>query len=320
MAIDVTNVNTVLATRVPQAFEDTVSRNSQAWNLFQKTPPSDAQGPRWSTKITGGAAAENYALGGSFPSGSQYTPLEASMSWGRVVRTIELYGQARNQLEEGASELRITNYFMTQIEDAVQAIVAKVDAEILSTTTTNGATGLQTWIDETGSVANIDRSTYANWRSYQNDNSSTPRAVTKALLDDMHNNLVYVNKGAYDSILVDPAQGDAIAALTTGGGVSQLRDVRAGGDGTQQFAMGFGSQSTDVIGFYRGVPVIQIQGLVSGTAYFLNRSKCRIELLRPLTVSEAYRVNDDFFWDITMIYQFVVPNPKKDGAVLEDLS
>jgi hypothetical protein len=318
MAITPTSISSIVIDRTPQIFADAVSRNSEGYNFFDKVQPTDSKGPRWQAK-TVGRTAVNYALGGAFPAGAQFQHAQASLAWGRCVATIELYGQAMDELDAG-SPLAIDNYLREQFDDATMAMVAKLDAEVWGAVTANGMTGLQTAIDSTGTYAGINRASVTNWASAQGDNSGTPRAVTKALMDALVNTLLYTNKGRFTHVLTTPAIGSTLEAVTSGAGVPALRQNIT--SETTLMNLGFGGPNMDqtLIGTYKGRPVHKMAGLVAGAMYFINKPNINIEVLRPFRSSTPKRENDDLFFDVTHICQLKVINPRKDAAVLEDLT
>lgn len=321
MAINSTLITNVLRKHRNQFFADAVTKRSAMYNLLRKEGPSSPQGPTWQVKVASNGSASLFVEGGTFPAAGNFEQVEATLPWGHYVALITLTGTAERQLEIGGGDAKIINYFRQQLTDANAQIVDLMHDHTLggnNTATVNGQTaqgiiGVTAAIGDTGSYAGISRSTYTVWQSYVNDNSGTPRALTIALMDDCHNNLVDVRGGSYNAVLMSQTQFDNYTQLSSGVPSPHFQ-IPGTGPASLTFNAGYTGAT------YKGRPVLVIPGYNTSRIDFVNLDALSIELLRPITVSEPRRQNDDTYWDITIEPQMKLRNPYMDAASLQDLS
>lgn len=311
MALGITEINAILQEEAPMAFADAVTRYGLLFNSIRQVGPSDPQGPRWQVKTTGESSAATYSEFGAFPTGSQFTPTQAQLGWGRYVATLEISQQSLDQLAAG--QTFIANYINEQYAEKIKSLVATMDGHIRGGDNTNGITGLTSIIDDDNTYAGIVRGSVTAFQAYINDNSGSGRALTMALLDDVHNNLVQVNGGNYTHILCDYNQLDKYTALTSGNGVPAVhRNTTDGMSAT--FAGGY------VGAFYRGRPVVAIPGYTSGRMDFIEWDALALELLHGFRQGPERRANDVLYFDWTIKPQLRLHNPKMQCAGLIDLN
>jgi hypothetical protein len=320
VTVSIANANAILADVDPQSFENSILRNSRAFRHIQRITPPDTQGPRWKLK-TAGYTATNFAEGANFPATGTLSISDPVLTWGSAVVPFKVIGQVFDQLRPGSPQL-VANYLNEHTEDARLAMGAKLDAEILGGTTTNGMVGLQVAIDSTGTYAGLNRATVTSFASYQNGNSGTDRDITSALLQTTWSNFVETNKAFWGpgvEVWIAPTPADTLSLITTGAGVPALRQV-VSTDAAFFQQIGFGNMD-GVEGFFKGVPVRRIPRQEANTCYFLNLNRIKIEELRPMTMAPFVRPAgaDDSFSDITWKGNLRVKNPQSDGAVLEDV-
>jgi hypothetical protein len=321
MPISIDNIESALADVFPQQFEDTLSRESRAYNLIPKKDPPDRQGPRWKAKVAG-YTAENWAVGAAFQTPGTITEVPASLEWGQFEVTFQIPGKGLDMLDQG-SPLLIANYLQEHTQDGIDAMIAKLDAGVLGGVQTNGFVGLQVAIDSAGTYANIARGTFPTWASYQNDAAGVDRDITADLLETTYTNFVDTNKAMWTGVEVwiAPTPAGTLAKITTGGGVPSLQQVAAPSLATLQ-TVGL-ADLNGIQGVFKQAPIRKVSGMEANTCYFLRpgMDKIHIQELRRFRMSTPVRPpgQDDWFFDLTHIAQLVNPNPKKNGAVLEDV-
>lgn len=314
MTILASDVTSIIIEEFPQIVADTLVRRSQLFNLFQMRPPSSPQGPRWQVKTAGNESVTSYAEGASAPSADENEYVQASLDWGQYHGTVSLGGLTRDILAE-ASASKIDDYLAQEFVDVAEKIVDAVETDLRGAGGSPGVVGLSTMIDDAGTFAGIDRSSATYWRSYVNDNSGTPRALTMALMDDVHLALTDTNGGDYDAILCAQTHFDQYTALTSGNGAPATPSLNVGL--ADRFLAAIGGHQ---VAYYRGRPVIPIKGYTTGRMDFVDTSKLIMRVLKGVSVKEVATSNDDASWYITWKGQTEFENPKKNGASLQDLN
>jgi hypothetical protein len=171
-------------------------------------------------------------------------------------------------------------------------------------------------------VAGINRATTTNFQCYQNDNTGTPRALTMALMDDVHSNFVDSYGGRYDRILTSQTQVDAYTALSSGNGFpAPTRMVLSNADNSAIALGGFGMiDPLEPAAYYRGRPIFALPGYASDLMHFVDMSQLELEILRDVRVDLKASTNDDITWYVTWKGQLTLRNPRMGAAVLDDLS
>lgn len=318
MAMDISLISGIIQQQAPNLFVDGLTKRSTLYNLIPKRGPSDARGPRWQVKTTAASSAQPFAEGGTFPVADEFEVTQAALTWGSYVATLKITGQAMDQLN--ASSQFVPNYMAEQVREAVADLVDEIDEDLRGGATTNGITGITSAISDTGIYAGINRGTVTAFASYVNDVSG---ALSVAELVDAADTLVDTRGGRFNAILTSRSQLNNYTALTSGEGVGALRlNSSSSGQTMQQFIAGYGDANDPFMGAptFRGVPLLAIPGYATDRMDLVDLSDMAIEVLRPLRVSEMYRKNDDYYWDLTTILQFRIANPRKTTASLQNLS
>lgn len=313
-SVDVSYLSSLFQEQAPQQFADATDRTSGLLDLFQRTPISDPRGPRWWVK-TAGTTASRIADGGTYPSATRTTQSQASLTWGEYIVTIELTKRAQDELNAG--RLTVMAELMAQYEDGVREIVDQINTDLLGGTNANGITGIQQMVLDDNTYAGIDRTSVTNFAAYSNDNTGTPRSLTLALMDDVHDNLVDANLGSYNAILTSQTIMDVYTGLSSGNGApASPAQYTTPLDNAQTFIAGYSRA------FYKGRPVIALPGYATDRMDFVDLAASDgfgIEELRPITVDELPPANGTARWAITCVLQAKLVNPKKRAAVLDDL-
>lgn len=318
MTINVAAIQNVIAEYAPQMFVNTLTKRSYLWNKIPKAPPSSPQGPRWQAKTAGHTGVSTFADGGTFPVADEFERAKASLDWGRYVGTIKITGDADDQLRLGG-DLYIANYVNEQTTEVVDALVDLFCQHIKAGTATNGFVGLTTAIDDTGTYANLSRSTYSVWQSYVNDNGGSGRNLTLALMRTVHNQITQTIGGDYNEIWTTQEQIDAFTGL--GSGVPTPQINIANGQTTATFVAGYGGPGNQTPGaWFKGRPMYAIPGYATGRMDFVDTRGFAIEELRRITMRGPKQVNDDFHFDLTWKGQLKLTNPRKQAASLQDLN
>lgn len=318
--IDYTLINEIVQELAPQLFVDQVSRNAHFLKFIEKKSPSSAQGPRWQAKVVGHSGASSFSEGSAAPAASDFQSEPAKLPWGQYHATVNLGGLSRDILE-AANATYIADYLTKQLEGGMKDIADEVNTDAFSGTASPSVIGLTSAIDDAGTYADINRSTYANWQTYINDNSGTPRAISTALMASTHDYFINTVLGDYDQIWTSQSQVDALAALTSGVGVITPQLHVANGQTEAIAVLGFGGMEMMRPSlFYRGRPVFAIPGYPSGRVDFIKKDTIWFEVLKDVMVEKLAKVNDDENFYITYKLQLVVSEPRMGCASLQDLS
>lgn len=310
----VAQIEAILADVAPEMVAQALTERSTLYRMIEKTPPSDAKGPRWQVEVSANASVGSFAIGGALGAPGELDYDQAALGWANYAGTFEIADRLTKQINTGSSELLVANYIDQQMEHIAREMVSVIEADLFAGTGPNTVVGLSEAIADANVYAGIDRAAVAAWRSYVNDNGGVPRAITAALLDDVHDELTSVREGRYDVVLTSSDQWNAIAGLATGTGVI----TNQSGAVDSKF-LGFSSL------FYKGRPVIAIPGFTAGVAYFVDMSQLRIEQLpgdrgTPFAMLPAERTNADFTVAMVSYMQLKLMNPRRGAAALVDLS
>jgi len=308
MTIDIARLTTVFRDASPQTFEDAISRSTDWISRVPPRPVLDGQGPKWQLK-TGAASAQAYAEHDAFPAPSQFTNTKMQLGWGQYVSTLKVTGLALDQLAFTGQQL-IVNYFEENMKEAGEALAAAIELNALAAVGPTGVTGIVTTFASTGLYAGVDRGVVLNAANYTN---AVAGALTMAVMDDLHDNLVTKRKGRYDKIYLSQKQLDVYTSLP-GNGAATDRTLIINNSGPTQYSAGFGSQDSAPDAFYRGVDMEVITGYPDDRVDFVDTMKHGFETLRPVTLSDPKRINDDWFWDMTTVLQYRHVNLRKGSA------
>lgn len=323
--IDATKINAILAKNAPLAFKMQVPQITTLYDLITRQPnglrtPSSAQGPTFEVEVSGHTGAVTFAESDPAPAESQTEIVNAEADgWGRYAATIKLSGETQRKLDLGGPSY-VEDYFVKQVRGATKAILTTLEGHIKGAFVPNGIAPLCQNISDTGIYYNIDRAVYPNWQSYVNANGGVPRAVSAALLGDVHKNLVDVNDGNYSVIFGDRTQCEAVAAITH----PTIQKIVLVQDPSNSFTPIVGVGGIDKLKpacFYNERPVIPIAGYPSGRLDFIDLSAVFFEELSgPPQVEMLANTDTAKRWIISYYVQLAIDSCHKGAASLQDLS
>ena len=331
--IEISTLSTIISDAFPRAFEQSVTRNANFFNLLRKVGYSNAKGPQWEPRLIGHSNAGTIATeGGAYRSSSQSTTAKASLPWAVYNVTLDMSGDAVAQIQASDTNA-IARIVEEKVEDATEGLAEVMNTHLMGgdSTPARGFVGINAAFAAVGTYAGLSRSTYPNWATYVNANGGTPRAVTMALLEATSNYLINTLQGKWFVGLTSPDQEQTIANFTTGAPSQSLQI--ANGQTVNTISLGAGDVKQPLVPrvWVNGNPIVKLQGYTAGQVDFVDPSKLHIEVLEDTTgltgtggpakvQFEKVQGADKYIWSMILRAQLVARSPRLGAAVLDDLS
>lgn len=321
-SINLSAVSDAIQERFPYIYENLTKQEDSFLSLVPEEPVTDGRGPRWKPITEAHNSGGTHDEGGDLPAADKFDNLTATVdTWARYARTVEITEDAllAHML---SGDLAVAGYLDTQMMHAAMVMKADLNSDLLSNDRTtgdsNGVDGLPAWLSDSNTYAGIDRTTTTIWQAIEDTTSS---AVTKAILDNLHDTIVHTRGGNYDAIVGPIAQIRAICDLD--GVVANRQLVTTPG---QQGILGFaGQQKLRPMCYYNERPCIAIPDHTAGSLYFVSFGGmfgCRIQyLLKPTPMQfKPVEGKDLYAAAVKMKCATKYTNPRKGGGYTVSLS
>ncbi len=148
--------------------------------------------------------------GGSFSEGDDLSTAgkqsrrELTFPWKQVYKTIDVSGLSEAVAKSGGVK-DIKDMIKQELMDATEDLIKEINDQLLLDGTGNSAAdiqGLQYHIADSGNYAEqaLDRASNTWLKSYVNDNGGVNRAITKILINDVHNTLLETRGVNYNQV------------------------------------------------------------------------------------------------------------------------
>jgi len=310
------SVRDVLVRFAPNYFADATNKDAYLYNRITHADPSDAVGPRWFVKDSG-VTARGFAEGATFGNPQKFTQKEARLDPGYFETTLELTGRTRDALAKQGDQ-RIENWFLEQLREHINALVARVEAAIKGGIDAEGSgfVGLLEAIADSNTYAGIDRSVVGRFAAPV-INVAGP--ITMDAMETLDAALRINNRGMYNEIWMGSDVLRDYLDLASEARRPEPRLVVNNGARTYEQVTGIGDANVLTPATkYRGVDIYEIPGYAAQRVDFVQNTveNLRLEIYRDIEIGERKRVNDDDTWAITYAAQLVNRNPyKKSGAL-----
>lgn len=326
MAVNLSQITTILRKHAPQMWVDAVARNPYLYNMIAKVPATGAKGAEW-TITYDGAEAVGFQEDDPLPAATQDDTIPAVQNAGYFRSILKVTGHAEDALRNG-DLVTVANYMTAQMNAQILGLTKKVEDALLGgTDTASGFVGLSDYLNNTGSIAGIDRTTYPAAAAFVSSNSGTPRALTMALMNTVANGMVQTRQGGFNLVLGPINQVENFLALATGTGKPTVHNfnVTPADGGVIALPTGFGSSSNALVPMarFRGAPVVALPGMATDRIWFIDwqtPSNIALEVVRNISVKELAPTNDNTCWQISVGLALRVANPFKTLGAIVDLS
>lgn len=302
--INIAAVNAQIQKHAPQAFYDSVARDTTLFNAIAKRDAIDGNAV-WMVNTAAGTARQ-YAEGDTLGDATKNTQVQAVLPHVGFESMLMLTGHAKRRLAARSSTY-VANYFANEILMKAKELAVAVESAIKGGQSTQKFEGLSAWITNTGSIAGLNRGTYTTLQSNM-DTSASARPLTKASLDNVQRQISAKKGPGVNVILTTPGYAEVIGEME---GAKQ----RQTNDGLMQAGLvGQGSfNSLDPKAYFKTVPVLGIDGYIANVVHFLNLSPDQIylDVLSDFEIVGPIRVkNEDAdYWQFFYHCQLVCPNP-----------
>ena len=325
MAVNLSQITTILRKHAPQMWVDAVARNPYLYNMLAKVPASGARGAEW-TITYAGAEASGFQEDDPLPAATQDDTIPAAQNAGYFRSILKVTGHAEDALRNGDT-VTVANYLTTQMQSQIVGLTKTVEDAILGgTDTASGFVGLSDWFNNTGSIAGIDRAVYPAASAFMSSNSGTPRALSMTLMNAVANGMVQTRQGGFNVVLGPINQVENLIALGTGGH-KPIHNFNVTPSDVSPIALpiGFGSSSNALVPMarFRGAPVIAVPGMATDRMWFVDwktPENIALEVVRNISVKELAPTNDNTYWQISVGLALRVANPFKTLGAIVDLS
>lgn len=318
--MNLADVTDVIVRTAPNYFADATKYEGFLYNRIAKTPASDPVGPRYFLKDSA-SEADGFAEGDTFQQPTKFTQQEFRLPPAYFVTTMEMTGHQRDALAKGNPQ-RIANFFDQQVMDHAQQLIRRVENALKGgiDPSGNGFVGIVEAIDDSNVYGGIDRALIEAHRSAIVDALGNP--ITAAGLEQLDELLRTEHEGEYTELWGSPSIVRDYMGLPADAFRADPRLVVNNGQTVQQQVTGIGDANVRTPStYYRGRPVFEIPGYPQGRldAIVNTPDNIRLEVFRPLTVSEPERRNDNMCWDMTLALQLVIRNCYKGSGALVNL-
>ncbi len=248
----------------------------------------------WDVRFSRTTHAANFTEGSDVGAGELNvdTTVPATLNWGlyRVAFGISGLSVAAAKSAIG-SPLEVMALFEGHVMDAAADLISVINADLFtgdgSSTKIQGLySGANAPILTTGSYAGLARATYAEWQSNLLANGGTPRALTKALMDDLEAQIFADCSMPPDLIVASPGIVRKYESLFD----SVIRTAPAGtpqnsGDLSVLSRIQANSGYTGLS--YKGIPILRDRNGPTGKLAMLNSSYVSIESLPQVELGDA---------------------------------
>lgn len=263
------------------------NRHSVIAELIPKKPGA-GKNIAWDTRFSRSTHAAAFTEGSDVAAGEFNTDITqpATLSWGmyRVAFSLSGLSVAAAATSPG-SALELLDQFQTNLEDAAMDLVSQINAAIYAGTGSSGQLyGLVGGgaLAATGTYANVNRSTYAEWAGNVLANGGTPRVLTKPLLDQLEANIYTASGMPPDVIVCSPAIAQEYEQLfdSVKRVMVERGELSAMGNGNTVSGEPMIARNSGYTGLtYKGIPIYRDRNCPTAQLFMLNSQTCEIKVL-----------------------------------------
>jgi len=187
---------------------------------------------------------------------------------------------------------------------------------------TNGFIGIQAWINESNTLAGINRATYPRYDAAVDTDVST-RTIAVSVLDGGRAHLVNTHRGRANINITSPTMHDAFAELSTGVVTRQQVIAQDTMTPIQKVIAGIGvANMQDAVHSYAGLPVIRIPDYATDRWDMINLSPDSLYIVewRKPQWSAWRRDGATMVSDVTYSCNLWLHNPYKNACGILQLT
>ena len=196
-----------LATIFEEQITSSINRATVLMQLLS-TGPGEGKQLQWNARFgtaVGGARAE----GADVAAFNNDNKIPATLLYGTYDDAFAMTGKAIAAALNARNPEELEDLFQDEMGDCIERLAKGVNQDIFvgtgATDNIMGLFGTSGPLDTTGTYANIDRSTYAQWASNELSNGGTPRALTFALMRQALDDIYTASGESTDLIVTTPS-------------------------------------------------------------------------------------------------------------------
>lgn len=226
----------------------------------------------WDVTFDGQTGASTFTEGADVTSGDLQNDDEedAILSWGLYRRNFGISGLALAAASSSPNNaVEYLDMVVKKGLDSSSRLLSDMNGDLYDGTGSGSIIGLQSALATSGSYATIDKAVDTEWQGNVNTNSSTPRALTKSLLDSLERQ-IYIASGMTPSVIVTtPAIANKYEALLD----AITRQILEQGE-LSPVIRGMGATVINDNGFtglhYKGIPIYRDKDCPAEHLFMLN--------------------------------------------------
>lgn len=256
-------------------------------NLLRKVNGS-GKNCAWDVTFSGITDASTYTEGADVSSYDNDTEEDAILSWGQYRQNFGISGLALSVAMSSQGNAReYLDMIMKKAVDSGSKMLSDMNGDLYAGTGGSvDIVGLDAALATTGTYAGIAKATYSEWQGNVDENSGTPRALTKSLMDSMERTIFTACGMSPSMIVTTPAIVSKYEQLLD----AITRQILEKGELATPIR-GLGTPVINENGFsglhYKGIPIYRDKDATSGTMYWLNEDHIEIEVLSQARTSTA---------------------------------
>jgi hypothetical protein len=171
----------------------------------------------WDVTFSGQAAAVVNSDGGNLLTAASDPQVAATLGYGNYSAPVKVTTKAQWTGAAQNSADFLQNLIDRNMNEAINALVKKINQDIYAGAAGNALTGLSLAVAATGTYANIAQSSYSNWASTSQGNSGSLRSLTLALIKTQASTIASVSPhGRPDIAVCTPSVFNALENLFDG--------------------------------------------------------------------------------------------------------
>lgn len=290
-ALNVASVSDALQKIFDTRIVNTLNRSATLLRVLP-TRPAEGQNIQWDARVGPVVSSgSGYALadGANAATANSTTTIPAVLQYCTMAETFGITGRAAAIAAASGRPDALANLFENELMDAVQRVTKGISLEMFSAPGTGdritGMLGSGLAVDDRGTYAGIDRSTYTTWKSTRNHNSGTARDVSLKLLRTVVRDISIASGTRPNLIVVSPVQFDKIGELFD----DRRRygqDVREVRIGERMISLDGGFQALS----FDNIPIVPDIDCPAGKAVFLNTAFVGFRQLNGASQQRIYQI------------------------------
>lgn len=206
--VNYSQVANTLQTRFMDEIIEQINRSTVAMQLFEKGPGTTGKRLDWGVSF-GTAVGAARAEGADVASFNDDDKEPATLDFGNYDDAFKITGKAIRAAAAAGNPRQLAALFNENMMDSIERLAKGINQDLYSgsgaTNFIHGMTASAGPLDATGTYANIDRGSFAQWASNELLNGGVLRALTLHLMREMRRTIREASGKRPDLIITSPA-------------------------------------------------------------------------------------------------------------------